>query len=181
MKYTITDSKISIDKNTGQQYVDGYGNLSWSVMANDEKGQVYSFLKRTKAGNQPPKIGDVLEGTMSLETSKNGNTYNKFTADKKDFSGGFGGKSFSDPNTMLIAYAKDVIVALINNAEKGKITTDNIKDDLTTLTYHFKALYDELKVEKPQTPTETPKAPQTPPQSQPDQEDNEIDVNEIPF
>lgn len=180
MKYEILSSVPSIDRNTGQQYVDQYGNLSWNITATDEQKQSYSFLKRTKQGNPAPKVGDILEGKVTLETGKSGNTYYKFTAEKKEFSGG-GGKSFSDPNTMLISYAKDIVVALINNqGDKTRLTTENIKDDITTLTYHFKGLYDELK----QTTTEAPKTPQTAPQSQeqaPLPSDNEIDIDEIPF
>jgi len=186
MKYTIIDSKVSIDQSTGQQYKDQYGNLSWNVMANDEQGQTYSFLKRTKEGSPIPKIGDVLEGEMKSEMSKKGTPYWKFVSDKKWEDRKSGG-SYSDPNTMILSYAKDIVVALISNqAEKTKLTTDNIKDDLETLSLFMKGLLDQLKGEKTETPqtvapkptVQPPVQPPTPVQPSSDEISSE-DINQI--
>ena len=157
MKFTITSSVPSINKQTGQQYVDNYGNRSFSVVLKDEQGGIASILKRVKQGNPDPKVGDILIGTLETKYSQTGNSYTVFVAEQKAF--GNQGFKTSDPNTMLIAYAKDIVVALINNAEKGKLTSESIKDDLSTLTYYLKGLYDELKADKSQTI-----APSNPPQ-----------------
>ena len=172
MKYTITNSKPSIDQNTGQQYTDQHGNRSFSVFLKDEQGQTTNILKRVIRGNPDPKAGDVLEGNIEMRTSKNGKTYFTFTPDKKEFEK----KGFSsDPNTMLLSYAKDIVVAeMYNQDEKSKLTTENIKDDLTTLAFHFKSLYEELKAEKVQSTTETPKTPQNAPQEEIELEDIDL-------
>lgn len=180
MKFTITSVAPSIDKNTGQQYIDQYGNRSFSVFLNDEQGQTTNILKRVKQGNPDPRVGDVLEGSLEMKTSKTGRTYHVFVPEKKEFDK----KGYSsDPNTMLLSYAKDIVVALINNAEKGKLTTENIKDDLTILNYHFKGLYEDLKGEKAQSTTEAPKTPHSTPQDEtpPPHTDEEIDISEIPW
>ena len=113
MKYTITDCKPSIDKNTGSQYVDQYGNLSWNVIVKDESGQITQFLKRTKADRPAPKIDDVLEGTLTQEIGKSGTAYWKFTPEKKEF-GGFK-KDEKDIDAMLMRYALDGSISLLNH------------------------------------------------------------------
>lgn len=172
MKYTIIDSKASIDQNTGQQWKDQWNNLSWNVMANDENGQTYSFLKRTKETSPAPKVGDVLEGEMKSEISKRGTQYWKFVSEKKwEDRGGKGGGSYSDPNTMILSYAKDIVVALISKqGDDKKLTTENIKEDLETLSLYMKGILDSLKDEQPK--------PATPPVQQPSPS-NEVSMEEI--
>lgn len=176
MKYTIISATPSIDKNTGQQYTDQYGNRSFSVFLKDEQGQTTNILKRVKQGNPDPRVGDILEGNLEMKTGKSGKTYYVFAPEKKEFEK----KGYSsDPNTMLLSYAKDIVVALIARSEK--ITTENIKDDITTLSFHFKSLYEELKGEKVQstTPEAKPHQTATSDETPPPHTDEEIDIEEI--
>jgi len=182
MKYRVISVSPSIDRNTGQQYVDQYGNLSWNISANDEQNQMYSFLKRTKQGNSAPVVGDTLEGKVELQTGKSGSTYYKFTAERKWEDGK--GSSHSDPASYIVSYAKDIVVALIANQDsKTKLTTDNIKDDLETLSFHLMGLYNSLKENKmPEKPAESQTESQTvitaneepPPHS-------DEDIKDLPF
>ena len=179
MKYKVISSVPSIDRNTGQQYVDQYGNLSWNVTANDEQNQTYSFLKRTKQGNPAPKVGDVLEGKVELQTSQKGNTYYKFTAERKweDRKG-----SYSDPASYVLSYAKDIVVALIaKQSETKKLTTDNIKEDLDTLATHLMGLYNSLKENKTQEKQTEQPALTASDNEPPLPSDEEIDIDKIPF
>jgi len=179
MKYKITNATPSINRTTGQQWSDNYGNLSWNVSVTGEKGENINFLKRSKAGNDP-KVGDILDGNFVEEIGKTGNPYMKFVATPKEYGApsGQGGyakhaKDDFDPTTMLISYAKDVVIALINRQEdKDKLTTDNVISDLDIMTYHFVGLHKSIKegssVEEKK--TEVAKFPQ-----------DDIDVEDIPF
>lgn len=179
MKYTIISATPSIDQNTGQQYTDQYGNRSFSVFLKDEQGQTTNILKRVKQGNPDPKAGDILEGTLEMKTGKTGKNYFVFVAEKKEF-GGFGGGKSSDVNSFFLSYAKDIVVAMIaHQPEAAKLDSSDIKDDITTLSFHFKSLYEELKAEKVQTTTQPQQVAQNTPQGE--TEDKEIDINEIPF
>ena len=182
MKYSVISVSPSIDRNTGKQYVDQYGNLSWNINANDEQNQMYSFLKRTKQGNPAPKVGDTLEGKVEMQTSQKGNTYYKFTSEKKweDKKG-----SSSDPASYVVSYAKDIVVALIARQDsKTKLTTDNIKDDLDTLALHLMGLYDSLKEGKtpenktPEKPAQTVSANDEPLPPEPEEE---VSTEEMSF
>jgi hypothetical protein len=167
MKYTITNVQPSIDHTTGRQYVDQYGNRSFNLYLEDEKGQTTSVLKRVRKGNPDPKVGDILEGTIETRTSQNGNTYFAFVPEKKEY-----GKSFSDPSSFAVSYAKDIIIAIINNQKDAeKITTENIKNDLDLLSAHIFSLMDSLKSgenRKEETKLNQSGA-------------DEIDISEIPF
>ena len=83
MKYTI-NSATRQDLEDGTPKTDSYGNESYSVLAQDEQGQTYSFFKNVKSG-RVLKPGDFLYGTLSHETSLKGNKYWKFTQEKKEF------------------------------------------------------------------------------------------------
>ncbi len=64
-------------------------------------------------------VGQEIRYTIERKTSRQGKEYNKIKeVTENPFQGGGakgGGKSFSDPRTMLVAYSKDIIVAGMTN------------------------------------------------------------------
>lgn len=170
MKYELTNVQASIDQNTGGQWQDQYGNLSWNCFAKDEQSQVYPFLKRTKQGNPPPKIGDVLEGEMKEETGKSGKPYWRFYPEKK---WSVGGGREQDQDSINLSYAKDIIIALINKSTK--ITNENITADLETMALFVKELYQKMKAGQITQIKDKVVSSETPPSHT----DEEIDIEDI--
>jgi hypothetical protein len=139
-------------------------------------GQVYFTFAKVKAGED-------REEESRREFTKQDGTKEITIKFKSD--GGSGGKfGKSDPNTMLIAYSKDIVVAFIN---AGKIKEEKeAATQITNFTTLFKGLYDKLS--KGENPIKTP---ENPPQSQttvsarddepPMPSDEEIDVDSLPF
>jgi hypothetical protein len=89
-KFTIINVTPSMDRNTGAQYVDNYGNKSWSAILQDEQSQTTSVLMRRKSDSLP-KVGDVIEGTIETKDSASGKKYSVFKAAMKEHS--FGGRT----------------------------------------------------------------------------------------
>lgn len=111
--YTIDEVSTKVEEYEGQ-----FGPGKSYRVKFKESGDTIVQLSQL-ASTPAPKGGDVLEGTIDMS----GNFGPKF---KKSFAprsgsggggyrgGGGGGKA--DPKTMYTAYAKDIVVALINQA-----------------------------------------------------------------
>lgn len=89
MKYTVVSCKPRNDKNTGEQYVDKYGNKGWYVMLNDDEEAPWSASLLAK---NPLTNGQEVEGELEAK-EYGGNTYYTFKKAKPDFSGNGGGLS----------------------------------------------------------------------------------------
>jgi hypothetical protein len=124
MKYTITNITPSIDKETGEQRSDSYGNKRFTVFVTDEQGQIFKFTKGYK--NTPNKIGDVLEGKVEQKEGQYGQ-YWTFTPERKEFRPGYQKTEEDKVPTMVLAYAKDIAVASMN---QGKAYTPKMIFDL---------------------------------------------------
>jgi len=117
-----------------------------------------------------PKVGDKIFG--SIETTNYGNKF------KKSAQGGFSKGSFqkSDPNTMLISYAKDIVVAFV---AAGKIKEEKeASNQITNFSTLFRGIYNILSNgENPIKKSEVVTADD----GQPIPEEEEVDIEDIPF
>jgi hypothetical protein len=93
---------------------------------NTDNGLLYSVPLRLEDGSEgltfkksadALSVGQEITYTIEEKTSRQGKTYNKITEVKEDTRRGSsgGGKSYSDPKTMILAFSKDVIVAAMSN------------------------------------------------------------------
>jgi hypothetical protein len=146
----------------------------YTFTGNDDKlyKEVYSYEKLTE--------GQEIEG----EWKKDDYGKDKFEVSKKGGFGGKGGFSKSDPTSFHVSYAKDMVVAFIN---QGIIKDEKeAMKQWTNFATGAKALYDKLS--KGENPAKTPVEP---PQIQtvvsasndepPMPTDNEIDISEVNF
>ena len=150
---------------------DGSGSFPKSQVLS-ENDDVFSVM-----GN--PKVGDILRGEIvdkGYGPELQREAFQKSSFAKNSFN--------SDPDTMLIAYAKDVVVALID----AKVVKDaqEAADKVRSFTTLFLGLYKKSKAGKsilPKVEVEEPeegsidKSAATPDES----EDEEINMDDIPF
>jgi hypothetical protein len=112
MMYTVQSVSPRNDKTTGKQYTDNYGNLGWYVTLQDPEGGVHSVSYKTK---HSPAVGEELDGELVAKEWQ-GKTYYDFKKAKKEFTPQAGREV--NTKTMYLAYAKDIVVALIQTGEK---------------------------------------------------------------
>jgi len=129
-----------------------------------------------------PKVGDELEGT--IEKDKFGNPVLKM--ERKGFGGGFRGNGQSDPNTMLISYAKDIVVAMISAGILKK--PEEIAKQLGSFTQFEFTMFDKRKSggslmkKKTEEKEKSEEEPKSEEKEQVKEEDaEEINLDDIPF
>lgn len=134
---TIVSAKPYLDKATGQQKSDPTYGKSWYLTVQDEAKQTYNVLKSFK---KDPIEGSVIDATIEEGTWPDGNVKYTLKMVPKPFNGSGGGSYKSDPNTMLLAYAKDIVVVCI---DKEIIKTSAEID--ATLDHYITWFKDKLK------------------------------------
>lgn len=131
-RYTIKSVQQMMGDD-GQPKTDNYGNLSFKVWVQDGPEGITDFFRNVKPGHEP-KAGDTLDGTLTRETSKAGNQYWKFTADRPAFQGGFGGGAPArrdDPEVQDQIIRQNALtnaVAYCSAKDSAKMTVDAVLD-----------------------------------------------------
>lgn len=162
----ITIKKIVSTKQVPKKDGSGSFPVNQVLTTDDEVGDVMGNVKE----------GDQLEGIW--EETQYGKRFKKAGGDKKFFAG-----AKSDPNTMLIAYAKDIVVAMTNT---GLVKTgEKISEQIRNFSQLFFGIYD-LRTQgkkviepKKEAPKDEEPAPEEP--EEPKTEEEEINLEELPF
>lgn len=111
MTYTISDV------GSVNEYQSKYGPMkNYNVKFNETGDTIVQWSK--KASSPAPQVGDVLEGTIDMS----GEYGPKFKQDYQAKDAPVKGAKV-DPHTMYVAYAKDIVVALLPDDP----TTDEFK------------------------------------------------------
>jgi hypothetical protein len=109
MNYTINSVAQDV-----REYTTAYGQMKAYKVRFNESGDTIVEIAQ-KFTTPAPKMGDVLQGTIDM----NGEYGAKF---KKDFTPKSAQSSASkDDRTMYTAYAKDLLVAIIENVGVDKV------------------------------------------------------------
>ena len=162
--------KIKVKQIVGEQSIttrDGRHLKKIQFLTEDENTGLLDTFGSVEVGQEYE--GDIKEDQYGKHFSK------------VKTGGTFGRIGGGDPDTMLISYAKDVVVAFI---EKGKIATpETAAKQISNLATAIFRLYDNKKAGKPTiSKIESDEKPTEEVHEKPENEnDEEIDLDDVPF